>query len=288
MTDLLLGGVEGGGTKFLAAVANHSPNTVPKVLDRLRVDTADPAATLSPIADWLGGYDLDGLGVVTFGPLDLETGKVGDTPKPGWSGADVLGTLTAAFERQPPAEFDTDVNGASLGEWRWGAARGTGVSLYLTVGTGIGGGAVIDGAPLHGLGHPEMGHIAVPRHPGDLFQSTCSLHADCLEGMASGTALGRRAGRSAEQLSDDDPIWEFETHYIAHGLADLTLVLSPEVIVIGGGVMQRTDLFERVSVRLDDILGGYVDTPRVTLPFFGQEAGLIGALALAEMAASSQ
>ena len=288
MTDLLLGGVEGGGTKFLAAVARYGDGAAPEIVDRLRIDTTDPTTTLRPIAEWLSTHRLAGLGIATFGPLDLETGKVRDTPKPGWSGADVVGTLTELFETPPPTGFDTDVNGAALGEWLWGAARGTKVALYLTVGTGVGGGAIIDGRPLHGLGHPEMGHISVPRHPDDDHTTVCTRHTGCLEGMASGTALLRRGDVPAEQLSEDDPLWEFEVHYLAHGLADLTLVLSPEVIVIGGGVMQRPDLLQRVSDRLEEILDGHVDTPRVTEPHFGQEAGLMGALALAESVASSQ
>ncbi len=282
MADLPLGGVEGGGTKFLAAVARWSDGAVPEIVDRLRIDTTDPPATLDRVADWLAAHDLAGLGIGTFGPLDLETGKVRATPKPGWSGADVVGALSAAFDVPPPMAFDTDVNGAVLGEWRWGAAQGATVALYLTVGTGIGGGAIIDGHLLHGLGHPEMGHISVPRHPDDEHATVCDLHPTCLAGMASGRALEARGGGPREQFGDGDPRWEFEIHYLAHGLSDLTLVLSPEVIVIGGGVMQRPDLLERVSDRLDEILDGYVDTPRVTHPHFGEEAGLMGALALAE------
>lgn len=287
MADLFLGGVEGGGTKFLAAVARCSDGAVPEIIDRLRIDTTDPTATLGRVAEWLAAHDLAGLGIATFGPLDLETGKVRDTPKPGWSGADVVGTLTAAFDTPPPTAFDTDVNGAGLGEWRWGAAQGASVALYLTVGTGIGGGAIIDGRPLHGLGHPEMGHISVPRHPDDDHATVCALHPTCLEGMASGRALEARASGPPQQLSDSDPLWEFEIHYLAHGLFYLTLVLSPEVVVIGGGVMQRPELLERVSDRLDEILDGYVDTPQVTLPYFGQDAGLMGALALAELSVLS-
>ena len=288
MTDLLLGGVEGGGTKFLAAVAQYRDGAAPEILDRLRIDTTDPTSTLGPIAEWLGAHELVGLGIATFGPLDLAAGKVRDTPKPGWSDADVVGALTAVFDAPPPTGFDTDVNGAALGEWRWGAARGTKVALYLTVGTGVGGGAIIDKRPLHGLGHPEMGHISVPRHPDDDHATVCSLHTSCLEGMASGTALLARGDVPAEQLSEDDPLWEFEVHYLAHGLADLTLVLSPEVIMIGGGVMQQPGLLQRVSDRLDQILDGYMDSPPVTEPHFGQEAGLMGALALAESVTSNQ
>jgi fructokinase len=285
MADLLLGGVEGGGTKFLAAVARYRDGAAPEIIDRLRIDTTDPAATLGRVAEWLAAHDLAGLGIATFGPLDLETGRVRDTPKPGWSGADVVATLSAAFDAPPPIAFDTDVNGAGLGEWRWGAAQGSRVALYLTVGTGIGGGAIIDGRPLHGLGHPEMGHISVPRHPDDDHATLCALHATCLEGMASGRALEARGSRPGDHLGDGDPRWEFEIHYLAHGLSDLTLVLSPEVIVIGGGVMQRPELLKRVSDRLDEILDGYVDTPQVTHPHFGQEAGLMGALALASLVA---
>ena len=287
MADLLLGGVEGGGTKFLAAVARYGDGAAPEIVDRLRIDTTDPAATLGPVAEWLAAHDLAGLGIATFGPLDLEKGKVGDTPKPGWSGADVVGTLTGLFDTPPPTAFDTDVNGAGLGEWNWGAAQEANVALYLSVGTGIGGGAIIDGRPLHGLGHPEMGHISVPRHPQDDHATLCALHPTCLEGMASGRALEARGGGPPEQLGDDDPLWEFEIHYLAHGLADMTLMLSPEIIMIGGGVMQRPDLLQRVSNRLDEILDGYVKTPQVTHPHFGQEAGLMGALALAESVASS-
>ncbi len=287
MTDRLLGGVEGGGTKFLAAVARCSGSGAPQILDRFRVaTTGSPAEALQPIAEWLAQHELEGLGIATFGPLDLAAGSIRDTPKPGWSGIDIRGDLTAQFDAPPPTAFDTDVNGAALGEWRWGAGRGARVSLYVTVGTGIGGGVIIDGAPLHGLGHPEMGHISVPRHPDDDLRSTCPHHADCLEGLASGPAISSRAGKPADQLGDDDPAWDLETHYLAHGLAEITTVLSPEVIAIGGGVLERTGLFDRVAARLDEVLGGYVETPAVVLPRFGQEAGLMGAVALADRAAS--
>jgi len=289
MADRLIGGVEGGGTKFLAAVARQSGTDRPEILDQTRIETTNtPIDTLAPLAEWLGGHPLDGLGIATFGPLNLVEGKVGITPKEGWSNADVRGALTSRFDTPPPTGFDTDVNGAGLAEWRWGAAHGASVSLYITVGTGIGGGAVIDGSPLHGLGHPEMGHISVPRHPAESLTCLCPHHDSCLEGMASGPALAARTGQTGDRLQSDDPAWEFEVHYLAHGLADLTLVLSPEVIVMGGGVMQQANLLERIAARLDEVLDGYAATPRVVPAALGQEAGLFGALALATGVLSSQ
>ena len=286
MANRLIGGVEGGGTKFLAAVARQSGGDRPEIEDQIRVETTDnPADTLSPLAEWLDSHALNGLGIATFGPLDLATGKVGTTPKDGWSGADVCGALTARFDDPPPTGFDTDVNGAGLAEWRWGASRGTSVSLYITVGTGIGGGAIIDGSPVHGLAHPEMGHISVPQHPDESLASLCPHHDSCLEGLASGPAIAARAGRAAGELANDDMAWDIAAHYLAHGLADLTLVLSPEIIVLGGGVMQQSGLLERVATRLDEVLDGYVATPRVAPAALGQEAGLFGALALGMEAA---
>jgi len=281
MANRLIGGVEGGGTKFLAAVARQSGDDRPEIEDQIRVETTDnPADTLTPLAEWLGNHALDGLGIATFGPLDLATGKVGTTPKDGWSGADVCSALTARFDGPPPTGFDTDVNGAGLAEWRWGASHGSSVSLYITVGTGIGGAAIIDGFPVHGFAHPEMGHISVPQHPNESLVSLCPHHDSCLEGLASGPAIAARAGRAAEELANDDMAWDIAAHYLAHGLADLTLVLSPEIIVLGGGVMQQASLLERVATRLDEVLDGYVATPRVAPAALGQEAGLFGALAL--------
>jgi len=277
-----IAGVEGGGTKFLAAVAEPRPDGPPHIVDRLRVDTADdPDETLDPIADWLGRFDLDALGIATFGPLDLRARRVATTPKPGWSGTNVADALVAALDPEPEVAFDTDVNGAVLAEWSWGAARGRSVALYLTVGTGIGGGAIVDGARLHGLRHPEMGHVTVPRHPDDRFETLCPVHESCLEGLASGAALEARLGHSAAQAADDDPVWDLAVHYLGHGLADMSLVMSPEIVVMGGGVMQQAGLVDRVADALDRTLAGYMPTPVVALPAFGQEAGLYGALALA-------
>jgi fructokinase len=282
VSNRVLAAVEGGGTKFLVALAEPRPDGPPEIVDRIQIPTSEvPEETLGPISTWLTERSPDTLGIATFGPLDLDTGTIRETPKPGWSGVPVREALAASLP-DVPVTCDTDVNGAALGEWRWGAAHGADVALYLTVGTGIGGGVVIAGSPLHGLGHPEMGHITVPRHPDDDHHSTCPRHSNCLEGMTSGPALAARVGRTAEEVPDDEPLWDLAVHYLAHGVADLALVLSPEVVVMGGGVMQQPGLLDRVAARLTEVLGGYIDTPRLSLPRFGQEAGLYGALALAE------
>ena len=295
--DPLFGAVEGGGTKFVCAVG-FGPD---RVLARERVDTTTPEETLARTADSLArasGGALAAVGVACFGPLELDAqradyGRVLATPKPHWSGADVLGTLRTRLH--VPVAIDTDVNGAALGEWRWGAAQGCDPALYVTVGTGIGGGAVVGGHTLRGLLHPEMGHIPIPRlmwpdgRPDD-FTGVCPFHGACFEGLASGPALRARLRVPAETVSVDHPVWELEAGYLATALATLTLVLSPQRIVIGGGVMQQGHLLERVRRRLPGVLAGYVkrdevgrDVDRyVVAPRFGQDAGLIGAFALAE------
>jgi fructokinase len=276
----LIGGVEGGGTKFLAAIGQSSDEGPPEIIDELRVPTtADPMETLRPIADWLAGHPIEGLGIATFGPLDLKTGRTRDTPKPGWSGVDIVSGLISGFDTPPPTTINTDVNGAGVAEWRWGAATDADVCVYLTVGTGVGGGLIVAGRPVHGEGHPEMGHVTVERHPDDSAVSVCRYHAACLEGVASGPAFAARAGRPAEQVTDE-ALWDLEAHYLAAGLADITLTTSTDVFVIGGGIMQRSGLLQEVAHRLDGTLGGYVKAPEVVAPHFGQRAGLFGALAL--------
>ena len=218
------------------------------------------------------------------------------TPKPGWSGAPVVAAITAGLD--VPVAVDTDVNGAALAEYRWGAAQGYDPALYVTVGTGIGGGVIIGGAPLHGLLHPEMGHIAVPRARDaagnrDEFAGICPFHGDCMEGMAAGGALAARVGRSADDLAPDDPVWELEAHYLAAGLAQHVLVLSPQRIVLGGGVLQQEHLLPRIHAALRAQLRSYIARPQVdadvssyvVAPHFGDEAGLAGAFALAMLAA---
>lgn len=295
----LYGAIEGGGTKFVCAVGT-GPGAI---LARTRIDTGAPQSTLDEVADFFEretgslGRPLAAGGLACFGPLELDTsrpeyGQMLRTPKPGWSGAPLLAPLQRRLG--VPVALDTDVNGAALAETRWGAAQGCDPALYLTVGTGIGGGAVVGGETLRGLLHPEMGHIPVPRQVWpdgslDSFAGVCPFHGDCLEGLASGPALGKRLGAPLENAPAGHAIWDLAAAYLAHALATYTLVLMPRRIVIGGGVVQGPALLARIQARLRSVLNGYVVRSEITdsieqyvvAPHFGQDAGLAGAFALA-------
>ncbi|MEP7053602.1 MAG: ROK family protein [Pseudomonadota bacterium] len=292
----LYGAIEAGGTKFVCAVG-AAPHDLRA---QLRIPTTTPAETLARCVEFFRAHsDIQALGIGCFGPLELRPraplyGHITATPKPGWSHTDIVGPLRKALS--VPVGFDTDVNGAVLGEARWGAAQGLGTAVYITIGTGIGGGALIDGRLAHGLVHPEMGHLLLPREADDLqFEGVCPFHGGrCWEGLASGPALEKRWGQRAETLAAEHPAWDLEARYIASALATLVLVLSPERIILGGGVMQGADLFPLVRKHLSRSLGGYVQADAVSKhlneyvvpPALGPLAGIAGALALAETAAA--
>jgi fructokinase len=298
-SSLLFGGIEGGGTKFVCAVGTEAG----EILADVRFPTASPEETLAQTLDFFKGQiqtlgPLVSIGVAMFGPLDPRPasatfGRVLATPKPGWSNADVVGPLRAAFDL--PIAFDTDVNGAALGEWRWGAARGLDDAIYLTVGTGIGGGALVNGRLVHGLLHPEMGHIPLPQDKvADPFESCCPFHCDCFEGLASGPAMEKRWGQKAETLPPDHPAWVLEAHYIALALRSFICTLSPQRIIIGGGVAQQPQLMPLIRKKTVAALNGYVRSPAIleeidtyiVPPALGGQAGVLGAIALAEQASS--
>jgi fructokinase len=293
----LFGAIEAGGTKFVCAVG-----TGPEDLRaQARFPTTTPHETLGRCIDFFRAQPrIAALGVGCFGPIELRRdapsyGHVTTTPKAGWANADVVGPLHQALG--VPIGFDTDVNGAVLGEARWGAAQGLETAIYVTIGTGIGGGALIGGKLAHGLVHPEMGHLLLPREPDDLdFAGYCPFHgARCWEGVASGPAMERRWGRRAETLPSDHPAWDLEARYIASALTTLVLVLSPDRLILGGGVMQVEQLFPLIRKHLQRSLGGYVQADAfvtgmdqyVVPPQLGQHAGIAGAFALAERAAGS-
>lgn len=294
----LWGAIEAGGTKFVCAVG-AGPD---EWLQEIRYPTTNPADTLGQAVDFFRRHHrrnpLTAIGVGAFGPVDPDPrsstfGYITTTPKPGWQQTDVVGTLRRALEL--PVGFDTDVNAAALGEHHWGAAQGLETFTYLTVGTGIGGGGMADGRLLHGLIHPEMGHISIPHDLArDPYRGCCPYHGDCLEGLAAGPALQERWGAPAPSLAPDHPAWPLEAHYLALGLRNILCILSPRRVIMGGGVMLQTHLYERIRSELRQLLNGYLQAPEiidrmdqfVVAPRLGQKAGICGALALAMDAGS--
>ncbi|HEY8341165.1 MAG TPA: ROK family protein [Egibacteraceae bacterium] len=289
----MFAGIEAGGTKVVCAVGT-GPGDLSAVTT---VPTTTPEETLGRVIAHLREHGpVRAVGVACFGPVDLHPdspsyGHITSTPKPGWQGTDVVGPLQEAFG--VPVGFDTDVNGAALAEGRWGAARGLDTFVYVTVGTGIGGGAVVSGRLVHGLLHPEMGHLMVRRHPDDDFAGSCPYHGDCLEGLASGPALAARWGRPADDLGPHrDAAVAQEAWYLAELACTLAYVLSPQRVVIGGGVAQMEGLLPAVRSAVVARLAGYLDTPAITrhsdswlvAPGLGGRAGVLGAIALAEQA----
>lgn len=286
-----LGAIEAGGTKFVCAVGSGPDD----IGERLRVETTEPSTTLAGVIEFFAGRGVEAIGVASFGPLELrrnheQYGHITTTPKPGWSDTNVVGPLEEAT--RVPIGFDTDVNGAALGEGRWGAARGLSTFVYVTIGTGIGGGAVVNGQIAHGLVHAEMGHLSVRRQPGDTFDGTCPFHGDCFEGMASGPSIAKRWGTPAETLHGEvlDTAIDIEAHYIAEGLRNIVYAIAPERIIVGGGVSSIEGLLPQVRLKLSESLAGYPGLPGhekadfVTPPGLGDGSGIAGAFALAEIA----
>ena len=290
----MFGAIEAGGTKFVCGIG-----TGPDDLKTIQFPTTSPQATLAIAIEFLRGQsrgELRAVGIGSFGPIDLHStsltfGYVTSTPKAGWQNYNLAGTVRDALA--VPVGFDTDVDAAALGEARWGAAQDLSDSLYLTVGTGIGGGAIINGRVLHGLVHPEMGHIRVPHDlASDPYPGCWPFHGDCLEGLASGPAMQARWRIAAEDLPPDHRGWALEAHYLAHGLANWVLTLSPQRIVLGGGVLRQAQLFTRIRQELAKLLNGYVRAPELTRdldqyvvpPLLGDRAGVLGGLVLAELA----
>lgn len=285
MSTPLYGLVEAGGTKFMLGIATGRDD----VRETVRIPTTTPAETVGAMVDWFAARGpLAGVGVASFGPLDLDPasqsfGSITRTPKPHWSNADLAGPLRAALDC--PVGIDTDVNGAALAEYLWGAAQGQRIALYFTIGTGIGGGAVIDGQPIRGLSHPEMGHVRVSRHPLDLdFAGSCPFHGDCLEGLACGPAIIARWGKSLSDLPPDHPAHAIIAHYLAQLVTSMQAIFEPGKIVLGGGVTGTAGLIDRVRTEAARLGGDYFRSRAetiVTLPGLGERSGLLGALALA-------
>lgn len=281
----LLASIELGGTKTIVACA-HDPA---QLLARVQVPTGDPAAMHAQVADALATMSrthgpIGAIGFASFGPVDIRHGRMLPTPKPGWSGAELVAPLAARFGC--PITFDTDVNAAAIAEAALGAGRGSTDLAYVTIGTGIGAGLLLDGAPRHGVMHPEVGHLRPRRHPEDEFAGTCPWHGDCIEGLACGPAIQARLGAPLDTLGPDHPFREILADYLGQLTASLLLVTSVDRIVMGGGVLRNLGLHARIETRTRDYLAGYLGAidalDRFLFPPELEDAGLIGGLLMAQ------
>ncbi len=288
------GGVEAGGTKFVCAVGSGPDD----LQDEFRFETTSPKETINRTLEYFKKQNLKekllAIGIGSFGPIELnrESSKYGfvtSTPKPGWSNINIYGLIKE--ELKIPVGFNTDVNAAALGEYEWGAGRGLNNFIYLTIGTGIGGGAMINGRLLHGLQHPEMGHIFIPQDlKADPYEGNCPFHKNCFEGLASGSAMKNRWGKSPEDLNKDHKAWDLEAQYISFALINYIFTLSPERIIIGGGIMEQKKLLPLILTTVKKMLNNYIHLEEITdniekyivLPSLAQKSGILGALVLAK------
>jgi fructokinase len=289
---VIYGGIEAGGSKWVCATG-----TGPDDLEQtLTFATTDPEETIARAADFFSRNGaIAAIGIGSFGPIDIDRtsptwGRITTTPKPGWAYTEVVAALRNALDL--PIAFDTDVNAAALGEHRWGAAVGLETFCYITVGTGIGGGGIANGNLMHGLLHPEFGHMRIPHDRNrDPFDGVCPYHGNCFEGLASGDALRARWGRSAEEIADESA-WLLEAEYLALGLQNVICTISPQKIILGGGVMKEPALLPHVRSRVQALASGYFDAPElgaaideyIVPPALGDRAGVLGALELARRA----
>ena len=284
----LIGAIEGGGTKFVCAVGTDALN----ISHSTTIPTTTPQETLQKCLDFFLPFkkDLISLGIGCFGPIDLKPtsptyGHILNTPKKHWSQSDVV----VYFSRKlgVPIAWDTDVNAAALGEWEHGAGQNCNPLVYITVGTGVGGAVIVQGDPIHGALHPEMGHILIPQDPSDDFPGICPFHGNCLEGLASGTAIAERWKKPGQKLSVNPEVWELEATYLAHAVLNLSMILSPERIILGGGVMQQTHLHQLVHQKYLHLSQNYALSAinraenYLSAPFLGNRAGICGVMVLA-------
>jgi fructokinase len=293
MTDTVYGGIEAGGTKFVCAIGT-GPDSVVKT----RFATTTPDESIGKAIDFFREHSRvkapAAIGIASFGPLDLDKnsptyGYITSTPKEGWSNTDFIGKVQRLLN--VPAAIDTDVNGAALGEHAWGKARGLDTFIYLTVGTGFGGGGMVNGRLMHGLIHPEMGHIRIPHdRQKDPYQGSCPYHGDCLEGLACGKAMELRWGQPPEKLPANHPAWELEADYLALAINNFICTLSPQRVIVGGGLLKNPALMPAIRRKVIQNLNGYIRSEAIlediesyiVPPALGDLAGVIGAMELAK------
>ena len=290
--NMLFGTLEAGGTKMVLSVGNEQN----ELLEQISIPTEAPEKTIPAMTDWFRGKGIVSLGIGTFGSVDLKResytyGWITKTPKPGWSDKPLLPPMRD--ELGIPALIDTDVNAAALAEWKLGAAKGLNSCVYVTVGTGIGAGLVIEGKLVHGLVHPELGHMLLRQEPQDPTPvGFCPYHAGCLEGLAAGPAIEKRWGRKGYELPEDHPAWDLEAAYLAQMCVNMICAFSPEKIILGGGVMQQKHLFPLIRQKTLALLNGYVQAKEIlediehfiVEPGLGTKSGATGALLLAQQA----
>lgn len=282
-----LGALEAGGTKMVCAIGNEKG----EIFERTSIPTETPEITVPKLIEYFADKKIEALGIGCFGPIDLNRnsdtyGYITTTPKLIWANYNIVGAFREALKI--PVGFDTDVNGSALGEATWGITKGLENSMYITIGTGVGAGIIANGKLLHGMLHPEGGHLLLSKHPSDSYEGRCPYHKTCLEGLASGPAIEARWGKKGVELADKREVWELEAYYIGQALADYIVTLSPQRIVLGGGVMHQEHMIPMVREEVKRQLNGYLQTKEledmenyIVLPSLNDNQGIMGALKLA-------
>lgn len=280
----MIGAIEAGGTKFVCAVGNPDGT----ILDRASFPTTTPEETVAKVEEFFSKHPIEKLGVGAFGPINLRAGSenygsIENTPKVPWRYYPLLEELKKRFNI--PVAINTDVIASCLGEYEYGVGKDVSSCLYITVGTGIGAGFVQDGKPFQGKNHSEMGHVLLRKHPEDAFEGSCPSHGACLEGLASGPAIEARYGKKGVELADQDHVWETEAYYLAQAIMDYFVILSPEKIILGGGVMKQEKLYPMIREKFMELLNGYIEVENVdeliVAPELNDDQGVKGCIALA-------
>lgn len=289
-----LGALEAGGTKMVCAIGDETG----KIFEQVSIPTETPEITIPKLIDFFKEREVDALGIGCFGPVSLNKkasnyGSITSTPKLAWKDYNIVGAFADALHC--PIGFDTDVNGSVLGEVTFGQAKGKNCVIYLTIGTGVGGGIYIDGKLLHGMVHPEAGHILIRKRSDDQYEGKCPYHKTCLEGLAAGPAIEERWGKKAVELADKTEVWDLEADYIAQALMGYIVTLSPEMIILGGGVMHQEQLFPLIRTKVSELLGGYVEAKEledmehyIVPASLHDDQGIMGCLELARRALSEE
>lgn len=286
---MILGALEAGGTKMVCAIGNENG----EITEQVSIPTETPEITIPKLLDVFAGKDIEALGIACFGPIDVNRdsatyGYITTTPKLAWQNFNIVGAFRDKLG--VPVGFDTDVNGSALGEYTWGIAKGLHSCIYITIGTGVGVGAIVDGRLVHGMLHPEGGHILLHKLSHDTYEGFCPFHKNCMEGLAAGPAIEGRWGKKAVELADRTEVWEMEAEYIAQALVDYLMLLSPQRMILGGGVMHQTQLLPMVRAKFKELLNGYIKTKEIedlnsyiVLQSLDDKQGIMGALKLGLM-----